>query len=216
MPLACSPLAGLCLSVMIGSLGLVGCKKKEGDAAVPPPVAIMDAAVAPVTPTEPSAQATPEAVPVYDAPDEYKAIAELVIAELAKRDFQSFVDAAMVSKEQYKAGLEKAWKACPSLAPTEEQRLEVQQMFADYGPWGTTAEPGFQSCAAKHDFAHATYRGAKSREHTLMCGEYMAGDVEISLTIGNEEVVIVLDRLVETDDGWRLIDMGPGLSCADE
>ena len=87
-------------------------------------------------------------------------------------------------------------------------------MIADYDPANEEVKAGFDSSVAKHDLAKATYKEASSREHVSMCGGEMADHVELTLTIGKEEVVVVLDDLVKTDAGWRLADMG--LSCPDE
>lgn len=204
-------------SAVIGALGLAGCNKKKGDPSpvTPPAEATIDAATAPVTPTDPAAELAPtEATPVVDAPDEYKAIAELVIADLAKKDFDSFVKNAMVTTEQLKAMMEKGWATCPEIAPTEEEKPHAEQMLADYNPRGEAVKAGFDSCASRHDFAKASYQAASSREHVSMCGGEMADHVELTLEVGKEEVVVVLDDLVKTSDGWRLVDSG--LSCADE
>lgn len=200
----------------MGALGLVGCKKKEGDAPATPPVqATIDAAATPVAPAELSGEAqAPKPMPIEDAPDEYKAISELVIADLAKKDFESFVKNAMVSKAQLRVMMEKGWEACPEMAPTEEEKPQAEQMLADYDPAGAAVRAGFDSCVAKHNFAKASYKNTSSREHVTMCGGEMADHVELELTIGDEEVVVVLDDLVKTDAGWRLVDAG--LSCAEE
>lgn len=211
------------LLTMLATLSLPGCKK-EGEKPATPPVdrvrgsdAAPAAVVAPVD--EPMAPGLAAALdplqpkPVEDAADEYDALAKQVIADFGKEDFAAFVKNSMVSREQLKAMMEAGWEICPEMAPSEEQRPQMEKMLADYDLAGEAVKAGFDGCVAKHKFAKATLVSASSREHLTLCGGEMADHVEVTLALGKEQIVVVLDALVKTSEGWRLLDSG--LSCLD-
>jgi hypothetical protein len=150
-----------------------------------------------------AAPATAEAAkPAKPAPGDFMPVAQQTIAALGAKDFQAFARGVMASKVDLKTQQERAIKNCPELGSSGAELVEA------YDPAGAGVKAGFDQCLEKHDWSKATFVSATAREHTNMCGEEIADHVEVVVSIAGANASLVLDDLIKTPAGWRVVDAG--------
>ncbi len=205
-------------SAAIAALALSACSKSEKDSekAAKPAAAEPEKNTPPGEAPEPGATrpAPPKNLPIKDVadkPDEYKELAARVFERLAKKDFDGFAGKVMASRDELKAQGDEIMAKCPQLKPPPEAQKRADEMLAQYDPASEPVKTAFTACAAKYDFAKATYVSAAARKHQSICGKEIADHVEVTIKIGDAEGMIVFDDLMKAANGWKLVD--GGVSC---
>lgn len=160
----------------------------------------------------PASTPTPTPTPARAVDPGLDEIANRVIDALARNDLPGFTRTVMLSREAMAEALERTNETCPELASSPEARARAESSLREYDPASDAVRDGFARCSARHDFTKARIASATAREHQSTCGVETADHVSVVVVISDDEsATVVLDDLIRTPDGWRVMDAG--ISC---